>query len=182
MAAHFSSWADCVNMIKQRHPQVAETLIMGIRQDPPCFAAVRHCQGLLEGAGLDVPSWRSLADTPPVLEPEADPTEPKRGWQHPGCPMSGRTTPRKTGVLHPGNPHPRPVGFGSADRVAHKPCDSHRPTTIPGVVVQAPLSPAPVVLSHLPMWPPARRVWTPSSSVFEGWGVGLQRFPCGAGG
>ena len=83
VAAHWSSWADCVHMIKQRHPEVAETLIMGIHRDPsPCFVAVRHCQGLLEGAGLDVPSWRSLADTPPVLDPEADPTEPKRGWQH----------------------------------------------------------------------------------------------------
>ena len=30
VAAHWSSWADCVHMIKQRHPQVAETLIMGI--------------------------------------------------------------------------------------------------------------------------------------------------------
>ena len=82
VAAHWSSWADCVHMVKQRHPQVAETLIMGIHQDPsPCFVAVRHCQGLLGGAGLDVPSWKSLADTPPVLEPETDPTEPKRGWQ-----------------------------------------------------------------------------------------------------
>ena len=83
VAAHWSSWADCIHMIKQRHPEVAETLIMGIHRDPsPCFVAVRHCQGLLEGAGLDVPSWRSLANTPPVLDPEADPTEPKRGWQH----------------------------------------------------------------------------------------------------
>ena len=83
VAAHWSSWADLRSHIKQRHPEVAETLIMGIHRDPsPCFVAVRHCQGLLEGAGLDVPSWRSLADTPPVLDPEADPTEPKRGWQH----------------------------------------------------------------------------------------------------
>ena len=44
-----------------------------------------------------------------------------------------------------------PVGFSSTDSIAHQPCDSHRPTTILGVVVQAPLSPAPIVLSHLPM-------------------------------
>ena len=40
------------------------------------------------------------------------------------------------------------------DGVAHQPCDFHPPTTIPGVVVQAHLSPIPTVLSHLPMWPP----------------------------
>ena len=80
VAVHWSSWADCVHMIKQR--RTSRGKITGIHQDfSPCFVSVRHCQGLLEGARLDVPSWRSLADTPPVLEPEADPTEPKRG-QH----------------------------------------------------------------------------------------------------
>ena len=68
VAPFWSSWADCIHMIKQRHPKVAEALIVGIAQDPsPCFAAVRHCQGLLDDAGLDIPSWRSLANTPPML-------------------------------------------------------------------------------------------------------------------
>ena len=39
-------------------------------------------------------------------------------------------------------------GFSSTNRVAHKPCDSNQPTTIPGLVVQAPLSPIPVVFHH----------------------------------
>ena len=49
--------ADCIHMIRQRQPRVAETLVVGIDQDPsPCFVVVRHCEGLLEGVGLDVPS------------------------------------------------------------------------------------------------------------------------------
>ena len=76
VAAHWSSWADCVHMIKQRHPEVAETLIMGIHRDlSPC------CQGLLEGAGLDVPSWRSLADTPPAEARMAAPGLPD-AWKN----------------------------------------------------------------------------------------------------
>ena len=70
-------------MIKQRHPEVAETLIVGIAQDPsPCFAAVTNGQRLLEVVELDIPPWRVLADTPPMLEHDAYPTELKRGWQH----------------------------------------------------------------------------------------------------
>ena len=83
MAAHWSSWADCIHMIRQRHPSVAETLITGIHRGPaPCFAAVRTCQGTLEEAGLEIPSWRTLADTPPQREDGAEPAEPKVGWQH----------------------------------------------------------------------------------------------------
>ena len=46
VAAFWSSWAHCIHMIKQRHPEVAETLIVGIDQDPsPSCAAVRYyCQ------------------------------------------------------------------------------------------------------------------------------------------
>ena len=34
---------------------------------------------LTEVSGLDIPPWRVLADTPPMLEHDADPTEPKHG-------------------------------------------------------------------------------------------------------
>ena len=38
-----------------------------------------------------------------------------------------------------------PVGFSSTDSIAHQPCDSHRPTTIPGVSrSHCPLAPADV--------------------------------------
>ena len=45
VAAYWSSWADCLKMIKDRHPVVAETIIEGIAHDQvPCFQAVRSCE------------------------------------------------------------------------------------------------------------------------------------------
>ena len=83
VVAHWSSWADCIHMIRQRHPSVAVILITGIHRGPaPCFAAVRTCQGTLEEAGLEIPSWRTLADTLSQREDGTEPAEPKVGWQH----------------------------------------------------------------------------------------------------
>ena len=61
VAAHWSNWADCVHMIRQRHPSVAETFfITNIHRGPtPCFATVRTCQGTLEATGLEIPSWKT---------------------------------------------------------------------------------------------------------------------------
>ena len=109
------------------------------------------------GAGLDVPSWRSLADTTPLLEPQADRAEARMAA--PGCPMPV-TTPQETSVAHLVRPCP-PVGEITTGSVGFSSTDS---------------------ITHLPMWPPTRHVWPPLCSVFEGWGVGLQRFSRGVGG
>ena len=146
----------------------AETLIMGIDQDPsPCFVAVRHCQGLLEGAGLDIPSWRCLADTSVGAR--------SRGWQHRASRCLEEqhlrrqvwpTLTHATQALVRSKQDP----LASAALTALPTSRAARidPTTTPGMVVQAPLSPTHVVLSHLPMWPLTGHVWPPSSSVFEG--------------
>ena len=47
----------------------------------PCFQAVRECQQSLEGAGFNIPSWRELAESPPVREADPEPNQPKFGWQ-----------------------------------------------------------------------------------------------------
>ena len=54
-----------------RHPPRPSTVLRGSED-----------QGTLEEAGLDIPSWRTLADTPPQREDGAEPAEPKVGWQH----------------------------------------------------------------------------------------------------
>ena len=83
VAAHWSSWADCVHMIKQRHPEVAEIMLTGIDHEvAPCFQAVRDCADTLREAGLVMPTWRVLADTPPTRDLQAEPAEPQFGWQH----------------------------------------------------------------------------------------------------
>ena len=159
VAAHWSSWADCIHMIRQRHPSVAETLITGIHRGPaPCFAAVRTCQGTLEEAGLEIPSWRTLAGAPPQREEGAEPAEPKVEWQH-----------RATRCLE--DQHLRvqlwptltdPVRALMRSQLASaltalptSRANQTGPTTIPHVVVSTPLPPTPTVLSLLPMWPPS---------------------------
>ena len=52
-AAHCASWADSLPMVRQRHPDVADSIIMGLERDPAlCFRAVRDCEGHLRAAGL----------------------------------------------------------------------------------------------------------------------------------
>ena len=81
--AHWASWADCLPMVRERHPTVADTMVQGLARDTaPCFSAVRTCVTSLTEAGFEVPSWRMLrASTEPVRADAPEPSEPKIGWQ-----------------------------------------------------------------------------------------------------
>ena len=71
-AAHWSSWADCLRMVKQQHPDLAATMIHELEHGQyPSFTAARECRGAFVEAGLDVPSWDDLSET----------LAPKFGWQ-----------------------------------------------------------------------------------------------------
>ena len=81
-AAHWSSWADTLPMIHQRHPVVATRIVHALAQevDSPVLGAVRRAGQELEGdSGFVVPSWPALTAglRPPPREPEFH--EPK-GW------------------------------------------------------------------------------------------------------
>ena len=81
-AAHFASWADAFSMVRQRHSLIAETMIGHVEEGTaPCFQAVRECRELVEEAGLEVPSWTELSVSPPRLEEEPEPNQPRQGWQ-----------------------------------------------------------------------------------------------------
>ena len=68
-------------MIKDRHCDVAETIIEGIAHDQaPCFQAVRSCERALNDAGLS-PSWRDMSESPPRRESQPEPNGVKFGWQ-----------------------------------------------------------------------------------------------------
>ena len=70
--AHWASWADCLRMVRQRHPSVADTMIRGLDDGAePCFVAVRTCAQTL-----------SLAEREEVVfAEEPEPHEPKIGLQ-----------------------------------------------------------------------------------------------------
>ena len=81
-AAHWASWADCIRMVRKRHPAIAERWIQGfVDGGVPCFDAVRTCQQRLVDAGLEMPTWMELSESPPVLDADPEPSQPKVGWQ-----------------------------------------------------------------------------------------------------
>ena len=81
-AAHWSSWADCLRMVKQRHPDLAATMIHELEHGQhPSFTAVRECRGALVEAGLDVPSWGDLSETLPEPLEDPEPNALEFGWQ-----------------------------------------------------------------------------------------------------
>ena len=81
-AAFWASWADSMKMVKERHPTIANEMMVGIdREEGPCFQSVRTCQQLLVEAGFVVPPWSELVNTPPQAELEPEPNQPKFEWQ-----------------------------------------------------------------------------------------------------
>ena len=82
-AAHWASWADSLRMIKQRHPLTARLMARQLEAHEPvgCFLSVLQCQRQLTDAGLVIPPWEELANTPPERVEEPEPSQPKMGWQ-----------------------------------------------------------------------------------------------------
>ena len=74
-AAHWASWADSLRMVRQRHPAIAERMVAGLEGDGPeaCFQSVRQCQQTVLEAGLEMPHWQELADSPPPRDEEPEP-------------------------------------------------------------------------------------------------------------
>ena len=87
-AAFWASWADCLSMVRERHPEIATTILrrMGDPMAPPTLVAARTVAGQLVGvAGFDPPSWEALADgqRPPLRDPDdSEPGDFRHGWQH----------------------------------------------------------------------------------------------------
>ena len=84
-AANWASWADCLEMVKNRHPSIATAMIEGITQRPEgCMGTVARTTEALEKVGMEIPTWSELSEgaRPDHTWPrERDPTEPQHGWQ-----------------------------------------------------------------------------------------------------
>ena len=83
-AAFWGSFADCLEMVKARHPQVAQDMMTGFRsQRSGCLSSVTGAVNRLLEVGVHVPEWQEIADG---LRPEDlgfaewEPCE-GRGWQ-----------------------------------------------------------------------------------------------------
>ena len=67
-------------------PEVAEIMLTEVA---PCFQVVRDCADTLREAGLVMPTWRLLADTPPTRDLQAEAAEPKIVCQTPRSELFG---------------------------------------------------------------------------------------------
>ena len=187
-AAHWASWADCIKMVKQRHPHIAATMMRSpVDHDPvaPCFREVRSCQRRLMEAGFDIPEGESLTESPPQRqEGEIEPSQPKRGWQH-------KATHAVDDTFFWNQVWPN---LSQADQALQRsqcgPLASATWTALPVnrvcridsqlfrvLLCRRLRLPHSSVFAHLPMWPLLGHSWPSSSSVCASRGSGSKRFP-----
>ena len=85
--AYWSSWADCLGMVQQRHPTVSDCIVQALYHQHPSFhlAGLRACGAQLAAVGFHAPSWEELAHgvrpEPVVWDADFDPGLPRHGWQ-----------------------------------------------------------------------------------------------------
>ena len=104
--AYWSSWADCLQMVQQRHPTVCAHIVDALHAQHPSFhlAGVRASGEHLAAAGFHALSWQELAAgaRPEQLQWDEDmePGLPRHGWQR-------RATEPVHGLLVEGTIRPR---------------------------------------------------------------------------
>ena len=85
--AYWSSWADCLGMVQQRHRTVSACIVEALNHQHPSFhlAGLRVCGAQLAAVGFHAPSWEELAHgvrpEPVVWDADFDPGLPLHGWQ-----------------------------------------------------------------------------------------------------
>ena len=83
-AAYFASWADALQAVSLRDPELAATAARRLQRPheaAPSLATLQEAARTLAGAGFQAPRWDQLAHTPcPVPEqPDDQPTDCTRG-------------------------------------------------------------------------------------------------------
>ena len=91
-SAYWASWADCLHMMQERHPEVAREFVTRLEagvETSPCLGAAATAPCNLAGThGFEPPSWTALAlgARPPPREPDDHESGAQRlGWQHEAC-------------------------------------------------------------------------------------------------
>ena len=89
-AAYWASWADCLQPLTERYPEMGNrllALLSGAREAaPPCIAAARQAADTLDAAGMQArPGWEALARGARPAQPNPEEVEPgdwQHGWQY----------------------------------------------------------------------------------------------------
>ena len=62
-AAHWGSLADCLEIVRVRHPMVAEDIIGGMMErGSVCLSTVQESATRLREVGVEIPPWEALAE------------------------------------------------------------------------------------------------------------------------
>ena len=84
-AAQWSSWADCLELVKSRHPPIAAVILDALDNHHPGhhFTGARTAREYLLEARFDAPSWEALANNlrPDAEDSVSEPGVPRHGWQ-----------------------------------------------------------------------------------------------------
>ena len=88
--AFWASWADCLSMVHDRHPNVATMMVRQLSgvddcESPSLQAASRAARELTGVESFEVPSWNALVRgtrPPPHEVDDCEPGEARHGWQH----------------------------------------------------------------------------------------------------
>ena len=86
-ATYWASWADCLPMIKIRHPGIADEIVTQLSEDDIQNTPLRElqkCAQLLTSRGMFLPSWENLLTGARPKPPPPEEREPgvfQHGWQ-----------------------------------------------------------------------------------------------------
>ena len=83
-AAHWGSWADCLHMVKARHPMISGMMVRALASADrsPTIQAVLSCERTLRDSGFDAPNWEDLAEGARPHQDESqeeEPNQPRHG-------------------------------------------------------------------------------------------------------
>ena len=186
-AAYWASWADCLSMIKVRHPAVAERILVALHsfKGAESIRSAAMAANQLAGVeGFEVPSWESLSEgaRPEFRKPEDhEPGGVRHGWQHEAASRVERHH-RKHNLMVRLAPHEKALVRSQSGRDvfggSFELLDPHRPCLVPCAPLATSPSPAPSRFTPVPMWPSIGFLWPPSCGVFQSWRVGQARLCC----
>ena len=184
-AAHWSSWADCLEMVQNRHPHIAHSILGGLATRTPGYLrAVQESGDRLRGSGVQVPSWEALAAglRPEDVDMEPEPSQPKHGWQK-FASVTIQNVHRETVVWPTLSPAEQAMVRSQSGPLASVPftaMPTSRVTRISSdlfrvLFASPPISFAPLC-SLLPVWPSPRRPWPPPRSLQHRRSIGQKGF------
>ena len=161
--AYWASWADCIPMIFNRHPNVANLFVHELEgaREGALGAAAEARRAVTGVLGFDPPTWEDLAHgaRPPLAEPEDMEPWSGHGWQHVAA-SKVEFQHREELFTHMGPSHRAQVRSqaGPGAGMALSAVPTHHLTRIPPhlfrvVLLRRLRFPLPSFVAHLPVWP-----------------------------